>query len=96
MAIEVNLMAYTIIRHEVEDYVKWREVFEGAREFRKSYGEEYTQVFRDNDNPNTITVLNRWSDLKRAKEFFTLDEIKQKMKESGMVSEPTIHFLNEE
>jgi heme-degrading monooxygenase HmoA len=89
-------MAYTIVRHQVEDYEKWKTVFEGAKEFRKSYGEISTQVFRDTDNPNTVTVLNKWSDLNKAKEFFTLDEIKQKMKESGMVSEPTIHFLNEE
>lgn len=89
-------MVYTIVRHQVEDFAKWKEVFEGASEFRRSYGEESHQVFRDSDNPNTVTVLNKWNDLNKVKEFFTLDEIKQKMKESGMVSEPTIHFLTEE
>jgi heme-degrading monooxygenase HmoA len=89
-------MAYTLVRHQVEDYAKWKEVFEGASEFRRSYGEQSTQVFRDSDDPNTVTILNKWNDLNKAKEFFTLDEIKQKMKEGGMTSEPTIHFLDEE
>ena len=67
----INL-AYTIVRHQVEDYEKWKAVFEGASEFRESYGEQSHQVFRDTDNPNTITVLNKWNDLERAKEFFNL------------------------
>ncbi len=91
-----DYMAYTIVRHQVGDYNKWKAVFEGAREIRESYGEQSHQVFRDIDNPNTVTVLNKWNDLNRAKEFFNSDEVKQKMKESGMVAEPTVHFLNEE
>ncbi len=89
-------MIYMLVRHQVEDYNKWRNVFDSAKELRRSNGEEHAQVFRDVDNPNSITVLNKWTSLDKAKEFMNSDAVKEKMKEAGLTSEPTVSFINEE
>ena len=89
-------MAYVLGRHKVENYEKWRSVFDSAQELRKKNGEESYQIFRDKDNPNIITILNKWTNVEAAKQFFNSNEVKEKMKESGVFSEPTFYFMNED
>ena len=88
-------MAYTLTRHRVEDYMKWRDGFDAAADFRKASGEEAFQVFTSADKPNEVWVLNKWSSLEAAKTFMASDELKQKMKEVGVSEAPDIYFLDE-
>ena len=89
-------MAYTLVRHKVEDYNKWKRVFDSSTELRRSNGEESAQIFRDVDNPNTITVLNKWTNVEKAKKFMNSPELQEKLKEAGVTSQTTINFINEE
>ena len=89
-------MTYTLVRHEVDDYEKWITDYDSAKELRKKNGEESYQIFRDKDNPNIITILNKWTNIEEAKQFVNSNELKERMKESGVISEPTVYFMNEE
>ena len=88
-------MTHLFIKHKVEDYDRWKTSFDSALDFRISHGEIESQVYRDPDDPNDITVISKFIDLDDAKEFAGLSELKEKMTEYGVVEEPTVIFLEE-
>jgi len=88
-------MVHVFIRHKVEDYESWKEVFDGALEFGKSKGQMSFRLFRNNEDANEVIVISKWDSLENAKGFMFSDELKQKMKEAGVADEPTIYFLDE-
>ena len=49
-------MPYILVRSKVEDYAKWKPVFDGQASFRKSSGSKGENVFRNADNPNELFV----------------------------------------
>lgn len=88
-------MVYLRVKHKVADYDKWREGFDAALETRKSGGEKSFKVFRTVDDPNDVIVLAEWDSVERAKVFISSDELKEKMKEAGVLGEPSINFLED-
>ena len=88
-------MVSILVRHKVEDYTAWREYFDSALDFRKQSGEESFQLFRSADDPNEVWALVKWESLEKAKAFLDSDELKTKMKESGVTEKPDIYFLDE-
>lgn len=88
-------MAYLIVRHTVEDYAKWKPVFDEHLPVRKSHSVVYEQVFRSVDNPNEITLLFEVSDLKLAREFTETSDLKSVMERAGVIGMPSITFLEE-
>ena len=87
-------MVYLLVRHSVADWEKWKPAYDDSNEFRKEAGSLGSQVFTDADNPNMVTVLLKWDSLENAQKFTSSDELKQKMMEAGVTSQPAIHFLD--
>lgn len=88
-------MNYVIFRARVEDFNKWKPVFDENQSFRKAAGLRDVNVLRNIDNPNEIVILFEASDLAKAKEFTTSDDLKEKMQESGVLGRPDIIFLSD-
>ena len=88
-------MTFTCIRHKVEDFDKWLEGFNAVVDFRKESGEKSFVVYKDSDDSNIVTVVNEWEDKETAEKFLNSEELKEKMKELGVLEEPTIFFLEE-
>jgi quinol monooxygenase YgiN len=88
-------MASMLIHHSVKDYAEWKKVFDSAKDMRTSSGELSTQVYRDANDPNKITVINKWNSLTNAQKFAHSPELKAAMEKAGVVGAPTIYFLNE-
>ena len=86
---------YTLVKHKVKDYDKWREVFDSAADFRESGGEVSFQVFRSSNDKNEVWVLNKWDNDGKAKAFFQSEDLKSKMLEAGVAGKPKINFLDE-
>ncbi len=63
-------MIYTLATHTVEDFAKWKTVFDGSIEMRKSAGELSFQVFQDASDQKKVTVLNEWESKEKAETFF--------------------------
>jgi hypothetical protein len=54
-------MVHVIMRANVADYQKWRAVFDGLEDLRRSKGSTgANQVYRDADSPNAITIVLEW------------------------------------
>jgi len=84
-----------IVHSKVEDFEKWKSVFEENSNFRKEAGAQSHRVFQDAQDPNKLTIMFEWESVEKAKEFFRSEEVKQKMKEAGVIEDPQIHFINE-
>lgn len=88
-------MAYLIVKHTVEDYAKWKPVFDLHGSARKAAGSKGAQLFRTDDNPNEVTLLFEWDSIENARRFSESPDIREVMQKAGVVGPPTLSFLNE-
>src|SRR5215217_2316524 len=56
-------MPYMFVRHNVEDYERWKPVFEEHGSTRRESGSKGVRLFRNADSPNETVILLEWDDL---------------------------------
>ena len=87
-------MTYLHVQHNVEDYAKWREGFDNNASARQAGGAtDEAYIMRNVDDPNELTVILGWSDLKKAKAFSQSPSLKEAMQKAGVIGPPKIRFL---
>jgi len=87
-------MSYVLIRHKVANYAKWKRTVQAVRAWRKASGEKSFQVFRSSNAPNDLTVVCGWDSTARMRKFLESAELRERMKQAGVVSRPEIHFFS--
>lgn len=85
---------YVLIIHEVENYLKWKAVFDAARTIRRDAGEIDYQLLRQDDNEQKIVHFSRWRSLHAARSFFESDELVKIRQEAGVVA-PEFLYLEQ-
>ena len=88
-------MPHLLVRSKVEDYAKWKPVFDGLGATRKAYGSKGGHVFCSADNPNEVVVLMEWDSLEKARHFAQSDDLRKAMQQSGVSGPPDMYFLDE-
>ena len=88
-------MPYLIIRHQIEDYERWKPVFDDHASTRAEYGSTGYQLLRSADDPNELCMVFEVQDLDRARELVFSDELGEKMQDAGVADQPDFYFLNE-
>lgn len=83
---------YLSISHEVADFSKWKIVFDQYEEHRKAAGIVDIFVKKDVNNINSITIFAEITNLEKAKAFTYGTELKEAMKNAGVMSIPSIVF----
>jgi len=86
-------MIVAAIRHKVNDFDEWKTVFDSYPPTDR--GAMFARVNRDVDDPNTIVVVAGFPTLESAKAFLDDPELKGKMEEAGVASEPRIEIYEE-
>ncbi len=86
-------MPHVLVRSKIEDYAKWKPVFDEQASFRKSSGSKGENLFRNADNPNELLVLLEWDNMERAHKFAQSTELREAMQRAGVVDKPDIYFL---
>ena len=86
-------MHYLIVQHTIEDYGKWRLVFDADEGFRQGYGIRDPEVFRGADSPNELLLKFRVDSLERAREFISAPDLRETMARGGVVGIPEVHFI---
>lgn len=84
--------ARVVMKHEVKDYKTWKLHFDEHNQLRIDAGLSDRLLAYAFDNHNIVYVVNAVSDLKKAKAFFNSKELKEKMKESGVVGKLTTFY----
>ena len=88
-------MKYILVQHTVEDYNKWRSIFDEQKNIRKTAGCKGESVFQNADNPNQITILLKWDSLKNARAFTGSNELREAMQRAGVLGPPDVYFLDD-
>jgi quinol monooxygenase YgiN len=86
-------MFYIFIRHKVSDYARWKRGVRAAAPFRKVNGELSFQAYRSSANPNDVTVVSGWANPAQARAFVKSAELRKRMKEVGVISQPQVQFF---
>lgn len=88
-------MPFLLIHHKVENFNKWKPLFDEHGKKRRSAGSKKYQIFHGADDANNLVILFEWDNMENAHAFAESEDLKQKMKEAGVIGEPDIYFLNE-
>lgn len=85
-------MITMFVRHEVSNYDGWKRVYDEFAPVRKEKGVTSASVYRGTNDPNNITVLHQFRDLKAATSFAESKELKSAMANAGVTGQPEIWF----
>jgi heme-degrading monooxygenase HmoA len=88
-------LTYVLVIHRVEDYAKWKPIYDEDGATRKAKGSKGAKVLRNANDPNHLVVITEWEDLQKAKNFIESDDIANTMKKAGVVGKPAVFYLEE-
>jgi quinol monooxygenase YgiN len=89
-------MTTIFIKHTVEDYDSWKPGFDDHADTREEYGShENYRLFREAGNPNEIVVMGEWESPEAFERFMDESDVKEKMGELGVISEPEVYIFEE-
>ena len=86
-------MIVAAVRHAVKDYEQWKAGYDAFPP--TSGGAMFARVNRSIDDPNMIAVVCGFGSVDAAKAFLASPELKAKMAEAGVISEPRIEIYEE-
>lgn len=85
----------TFVAHEIEDWDKWKKVFDAHTDARKGAGAIWHSVSRDVENENKIYIHIVGTDMAKATAFLESEDLKKAMKEAGVKGKPEIWVAND-
>jgi len=88
-------MPYMMVTHKVEDFSKWKAVFDEVKPMRDEAGEKSATIYRDASDPDTVTGVFEWDSLDNARAYAESARLKTAMQEAGVSSPPQISFLTD-
>ena len=88
-------MPTLIVQHKVRDFDAWRPAYDDHGPVRSRYGVEEASLHRNADDPNDVVIIFRVGDLDRAREFAGSQDLREAMEQAGVVSAPTVWFLED-
>jgi hypothetical protein len=86
-------MTVVAINHSIEDYAKWKAVFDEVPP--STMGGLFHRVNRSVDDPLNITVVAGFPTVDAARAFVTNPDLKEGMQRAGATSAPRIEIFEE-
>jgi heme-degrading monooxygenase HmoA len=84
-----------LVQHTVKDYDAWKSVFDEHESTRAKHGGSGHTIYRDADDPNSLTSLIRFETREGAEAFSRDPSLKEAMERGGVTSEPRIMWVEE-
>ena len=85
---------FVLILHEVEDYPRWKAIFDAAATIRHAAGEVEYHLLAAETDARQVVHFSRWRSLAAARAFFESAELVDIRKRAG-VKAPDFHYLRE-
>ena len=76
-------MIYVIGDLKVENYDKWKPVFNERSTARKENGEQEAQLFRNLDDPHDVEILFKWDNKENAKKYMESKSVQKTLENVG-------------
>lgn len=89
-------MALMIIQHEVQDYGKWKAVFDLSFPMRKIFGVKRYRIYRNTENPNDLSIELEVDDVTKIAEYAESEDFRASLKQSGVIGKPTVYLQDTE
>lgn len=87
-------MVYLNSRHTVADYEKWRTLFDEDEARRRAAGATgVNQIYRDLDDPNTITIVLEWDNAENARRFIADPALREVQQKAGVIGMPAVRAI---
>jgi uncharacterized protein (DUF1330 family) len=83
-------MAWTHIRHRVEDYPKWKEGFDSTAEYKRSHGWKGYRIHAIEGDNNHLLVMEEFETEDQVREFLGSEYLREAMGRAGVSDEPDI------
>jgi hypothetical protein len=87
-------MAHMFIRHQVQDFDKWKPAYDSHQQARAAAGLRELHLWHNIDAPNEIVLLFEVSDVKQARAFAESKDLNERMTAAGVMGAPEILFLS--
>lgn len=84
-----------MVIHSVEDYAKWKIVFDEHGTIRKAKGSKGATIMSNQNVSNQIIIISEWEDMEAAKNFAEAEDLKIAMQKAGVIGLPAIYYLEE-
>lgn len=88
-------MFYLLVHHKVEDYEKWKVVYDEHEKSRKVAGSQGSRLLRNIEDRNEEVIITTWSDVEQARAFASSPELREAMQRAGVQGMPEVLFLEE-
>ena len=88
-------MATIFIKINVEDYEKWKRVYDRAAVVRKERGGLTSTIYRDPKDPNVVIAIHQYKDWDSAMAWVNSSELRSAMAEAGVMGPPVAWFGEE-
>jgi hypothetical protein len=85
-------MPTLFLKHKVANYDAWRPAYDGHLSKRTEAGLKEIGVYRDAKDPNELLIAWTAADVGKARTFISSPDLKTRMKEAGVVSDPKFWF----
>ncbi|MFY9839929.1 MAG: hypothetical protein WAK55_26345 [Xanthobacteraceae bacterium] len=77
----------------IDDYARWRSIFDKNKPLRDRAGLKNVLVYRDADDPHQLVVWSETADPAKAREALGGPDCRNAMQEAGVVGPPKVHVL---
>ncbi len=89
------MVTHLHVGFKVKDYARWKEGYDASIEQRKAAGEISFQVFRNVDDPNTVTVLSVQKSAEQMQAWMDSPELKERQKAAGIIKRGQMLIMEE-
>ena len=86
---------YVPVKHQVEDYDRWKPGFDARAAGRKEMGSCGARAFRVEGSPTEQFILMEYRDGAAAHAFAESDRLRNAMASAGVAGQPEVYFLDE-
>lgn len=88
-------MVQVLTHIKVQDYPKWRPVFDELKGLREAHGLISERVFRSAANPNEVFIEMDYRESEAARAYMTSTQLREGMQRAGVIPPPEINYLEE-
>lgn len=86
-------MPWTHVRHKVENYNTWKEVYDGLSELKMRYGWKRYRIFQVAGDRNDLLVMDEFESVEQARSFLESKDLKNALRLGGVVGAPEATLL---
>lgn len=88
-------MPTLFVRHRVDDFDTWRQVYDEVEDLREEFGVLQEAVYQEVGRPDHVLVVHEFDRAEQARRFMVSEKLKQAMDRAGVTEAPQFELCEE-